>query len=296
MVNITQRATVHAGDYSRLTPVEKRLISKVLFLWAWHRTAAVTLGKVALEHPVGTAAAGAGAYYLNERVNAGQEPWNKFNIPVPDGKVMNITTSFPMSQPIQDVRAWSNLGKPVFGETVGGELNPFLTMGVETATGRNLETGTGAKNRWDAVAGVSGQIPPVALAFGKKSLQDRISKFVLGNEAPVSAPGPVISKSEKNLTDQAVKYGILKKGQKLPPQLVAELEVSHVKHIRGMKGLKAEVGLLVKLGKLTPRQAHGLTSHNLSPAAVELTRQALSSLLTTPELDAYNQIITQRGG
>ncbi len=69
-VNLTQRASVHAGDYSRLSPVEKRFVSKVLFLWTWHRTAAVTLSKFALEHPLSAAAVGAGTYYLNERVNA----------------------------------------------------------------------------------------------------------------------------------------------------------------------------------------------------------------------------------
>jgi hypothetical protein len=190
LISIDQRAAVHAGEYQRMSAAEKRYVyvSKVLFLWAWHRTAAVTSAKFALEHPLAAGAVGAGSYYLNVKVNQSSPPWEKWAIPLPGGKISNLATSLPFSSPVEDARTIASTGRaltggvPTFGESLIGQVNPLLTLLAEAGSGRNLETG-GALKQGPLMAFLK-RTPPGALISGKGPLEGRVGKYLAGNPFP----------------------------------------------------------------------------------------------------------------
>lgn len=199
--NITQRARVLAGEYQRMSNFEKRKVSKFLFLYAWHRTAAVTAGKFALEHPLTAAAVGYGTYKLAHDVNGNAPPWQTFGVPVGGGKISNLSTSLPWSTPVEDARTLYDTAKgaaqskpPALGTGLTGDLNPSFALLDALLTGHDIETGNPLKKGPGGIPaslwGTMKQMPPVAAASGKHSLEERLGKYLLGNPFPQTASVP----------------------------------------------------------------------------------------------------------
>lgn len=189
LVEITQRARVAAGEYQRMSNFEKRKVSKFLFLYAWHRTAAVSAAKFALEHPVQAGAVGAGTYYLTRDVNKNAPPWEKFAVPLGGGKISNLATSLPWSTPVEDAMKLNALrtvlsgGKaPPLGESPIGELNPALILPYMILAGRDPETGNPLKKNF--AQDFLEQTPIGAAVSGKRPLDQRLGKYLVGNPYP----------------------------------------------------------------------------------------------------------------
>jgi len=204
MKNIDQRGAVHAGEYGRMSSAEKRFVSKILFLWTWHRTAAVTTAKFALEHPIPAAGVGAGTYYLNERLNRGRPPWELFSTPAPGlpGKIMNWSTSIPTSTPAEDLRtlwetgrAVTGLHTPAFGEGIAGQVNPLVALLYEASTHRDIQTGKPLTE--NAFLAEARRTPIGALVSGKRSWWERGGKYVFGNPFPQTPSGGSSAGSSK---------------------------------------------------------------------------------------------------
>ncbi len=202
---VTQRGRRAAGEYGRSNSLERK-IAPFVFLYQWGKVAMNITVKSALEHPVRTGAilGSVGKYAFHPGNRSGQQ----FGVQLPNGKFVNLTTGIPFSTPFEygkDLFATEQTAvqqhKPQFGVGVGEVLNPGIPLLAEIGLGYNPTTGATASGL-GALQELGRQTPVGALAFGKHALNERIGKFLFGNEYPQTlnpsssggggAPGPAL--------------------------------------------------------------------------------------------------------
>jgi len=204
---IVQRARRAAGEYGRANSLERK-IAPFVFLYQWGKVAINITAKSALEHPVRSAAIAGSVYkYAYDPAN---KPWEQFGVPLPGNRIANITTSLPFSTPHEYAMDAYNFGrtvaggKPQWGEGLGQLVNPFFPMLIGSATGYDPITGKPSGGAYGAFMSLLKQSPPGALGMGKKSFEERLGKFLLGNWYPqhLSPTGPLSNLPRSITPDQ----------------------------------------------------------------------------------------------
>jgi hypothetical protein len=138
-----QRANDAMVDYERLTPFERNIVSKVLFVYPWVKGSARYTARFPLEHPVLTGGLAVAAKEQQE--NRPEGPFYiESTVMIPEwfpylgGKVWDPATILPFKTPIDAARGALSLvtdieGAPEFAD----ELNPLISSGISAITGRD---------------------------------------------------------------------------------------------------------------------------------------------------------------
>jgi hypothetical protein len=165
---ITRRANDAIIDYDRLSPMERHVVARLIFVYPWLKGSARYTARFPLEHPV-QAAAIAYAGYKQQEANRelGDKPFyaqtlvkipeaiaipewvpylgaKDIKMPFP-GEVVDPTAFFPFSTIPEAIQAAYGTFKPITegkpSPNVISYLNPAASTLVSAITGRDLETG-----------------------------------------------------------------------------------------------------------------------------------------------------------
>lgn len=158
--DISQRAEEAMVRFDRLSPFERSIAKRFLFVWPWIRGATAYPFRYAADYPLRAGALGAGSYAasqsdeVQDRLMEGMPPWLRGAVQVGEQTingqtfptVLNTGPISPVSTAYETIS--SALGRPGF-ETVGEFLNPGLMAALDVAQkkspwGREIEGGAEA--------------------------------------------------------------------------------------------------------------------------------------------------------
>lgn len=146
--DISDRAVEAMVNFERLSPSERAVAKRFLFVWPWIRGATAYPFRFAADYPLRTAALGAGAYIasqndeVTDRLLDNMPPWLRGAVQVGEQTINGET--FPTilnTGPISPIStayetASSALGRPGF-QSAGEFLNPGLVSAIQVAMGKS---------------------------------------------------------------------------------------------------------------------------------------------------------------
>lgn len=146
--DISDRAVEAMVNFERLSPAERAVAKRFLFVWPWIRGATAYPFRFAADYPLRAGALGAGAYAatqndeLTDRLMDNMPPWLRGAVRVGEETIngetfptiLNTGPISPISTAYETVS--SALGRPGF-QSAGEFLNPGLVSAIQVAMGKS---------------------------------------------------------------------------------------------------------------------------------------------------------------
>jgi hypothetical protein len=197
------------GDFSRMTPLERRVIRRVIPFYAWQRHITQLAFRLPVEHPLRVA----WTMHLGDALGAPDmdladlPEFLRSSIDLPGGKLLQTSRLFP----------FGDAGRVLDRQGVVSSLSPAIKIPAQSLTGLNLSKGRPftrppGTGRHDEFGNPLPSAPPVARQIGDLFPQRRLLDALTGRDKTVryDTGQPILTASGPLRADRSKGEGLLR--------------------------------------------------------------------------------------